>query len=61
MSNKSFAEMIKRLEEIAAILEKGDCAIEDAVKLYDEGKKLSSACTDILEKAKQKIEVVNND
>ncbi len=58
MNNKSFAEMIKRLEEIAVILEKGDCPIEDAIKLYDEGKTLSIASAEILEKAKQKIEVV---
>ena len=58
MNNKSFAEMIKRLEEIAIILEKGDCSLEDAIRLYDEGKTLSTACTEMLEKAKQKIEVV---
>ena len=58
MNNKSFAEMIKRLEEIAATLEKGDCEIEDAIKLFDEGKTLSNACTEVLQKAKQKIEVV---
>ena len=58
MNNKNFADMIKRLEEIATILEKGDCPIEDAIKLYDEGKTLSVACTEVLEKAKQKIEVV---
>jgi len=58
MSEKSFAEMTARLEEIAAILEKGDCPIEEAIKLYDEGKKLSASCTEILNNAKQKIEVV---
>ena len=58
MNNKSFADMIKRLEEIATTLEKGDCPIEEAIKLYDEGKVLSVACTEVLEKAKQKIEVV---
>ena len=58
MKDKSFAEMIKRLEEIASLLEKGDCPIEQAIKLYDEGKALSDACTVILEEAKQKIEVV---
>lgn len=57
MSNKSFAEMIKRLEEITAILEKGNCEIEEAIMLYDEGKTLSLACTKVLENAKQKIEV----
>ena len=58
MKDKSFAEMIKRLEEISCLLEKGDCPIEEAMKLYDEGKALSEACTVILEEAKQKIEVV---
>ena len=58
MKDKSFAEMIKRLEEIASLLEKGDCPIEQAIKLYDEGKALSESCTVILEEAKQKIEVV---
>ena len=58
MKDKSFADMIKRLEEIATLLEKGDCPIEQAIKLYDEGKALSEACTVILEEAKQKIEVV---
>lgn len=58
MKDKSFAEMIKRLEEIASLLEKGDCPIEQAIKLYDEGKALSEACTVILQEAKQKIEVV---
>ena len=57
MSDKSFAEMIKRLEEIATILEKGDCSIQEAVKLYDEGKTLSATCKNVLENAKQKIEV----
>lgn len=58
MSEKSFAEMTARLEEIAAILERGDCPLEDAIKLFDESKELSNACADILNKAKQKIEVV---
>ena len=58
MSDNSFAEMTTRLEEITKILENGDCSLEESIKLYDEGKKLSAACTELLEKAKQKIEVV---
>ena len=58
MSDKSFAEMTARLDEITKILEKGDCSLEESVKLYEEGKKLSAACTEMLEKAKQNIEVV---
>ena len=58
MSDKSFAEMTTRLEKKTKILENGDCSLEESIKLYDEGKKLSAACTELLEKAKQKIEVV---
>ena len=58
MRDKSFAEMTTRLEEITKILENGDCSLEESIKLYDEGKKLSAACSELLEKAKQKIEVV---
>ena len=58
MSDKSFAEMTTRLEEITKILENGDCSLEESIKLYDEGKKLSAACSELLGKAKQKIEVV---
>ena len=58
MSDKSFAEMTTRLEEITKILENGDCSLEESIKLYAEGKKLSAACSELLEKAKQKIEVV---
>ena len=58
MSDKSFAEMTTRLEEITKILENGDCSLEETIKLYDESKKLSAACTELLEKKKQKIEVV---
>lgn len=57
MSENNFAEMAVRLEEITKILEKGDCSLEDAIKLYEEGKKLSVSCSQILENAKQKIEV----
>ena len=58
MSDKSFAEMTTRLEEITKILENGDCSLEESIKLYDEGKKLSAACTELLKKKKKKIEVV---
>lgn len=61
MAEKNFLDKLKRLEEISVLLENGDCSLEDAVKLYDEGKKLADECTKTLNEAKQKIEVENND
>lgn len=57
MAEKNFSEKLLRLEEIAKLLENGDCSLEEAVSLYDEGKKLAEDCSKTLEKAKQKIEV----
>ena len=34
MSDKSFAEMTTRLEEITKKLENGDCSLEEWIKLY---------------------------
>lgn len=58
MSELKFADKLNRLEEIARSLEMGECSLEDAMNLYEEGKKLANECTDTLKAAKQKIEVV---
>lgn len=57
MAEQKFLDKLSRLEEIANILEKGECSLEDAIKLFDEGKKLSNECEKTLNTAKQKIEV----
>ncbi len=59
MSEQSFSEKLTRLEEITRRLENGDCSLEDAMDLYDEGKKLAADCGETLKNAKQKIEVAN--
>ncbi len=55
MSEKKFSEMISRLEEIVAILEKGDCELEQSMALFDEGTALSNICNERLNAAKHKI------
>lgn len=57
MAEQKFLDKLNRLEEISVTLEKGDCSLEDAIKLYDEGKKLADECSKSLSEAKQKIEV----
>lgn len=55
MKKQSFEEKMKRLEEIACALEKGDAALEDSLKLFEEGTKLIAECSRQLETAEQKV------
>ncbi len=55
MKKQSFEEKMKRLEEIAAALEKGDAALEDSLRLFEEGTKLIADCSAQLEKAEQQV------
>lgn len=51
----TFEQAIGRLEEIVNALEGGDASLEDAMKLFEEGSKLAKRCTDMLDKAEQKV------
>ncbi len=55
MKKLSFEEKMKRLEQIALALEKGDAALEDSLKLFEEGTKLIADCSAQLEKAEQQV------
>jgi exodeoxyribonuclease VII small subunit len=55
----SFEEALKKLETIVKELENEDVTLEDSVKLYEEGVKMSKFCTEILEQAELRIEQVN--
>lgn len=50
---KSFEELMDSLEEVVKALENGDLPLEDAVKKYEEGMRLSKACHDKLENAEK--------
>lgn len=52
---KSFEENIARLEEIVSLLERGDAQLKDSLKLFEEGTKLVSTCSDLLENAQQQV------
>lgn len=51
----SFEDALRELEEVVAKLSREDVSLEDSVRLYEEGLKLSGICSEILEKATQKI------
>ena len=53
--NRSFEDMLKRLEVIVRTLENGDTALEESLKLYTEGAELIRMCTDKLNEAEQTV------
>lgn len=52
---KTYEEALTRLEEIVALLEKGNMPLEDSLKLFEEGTSLSSYCYTTLNNAQQKV------
>ena len=54
----SFEEAITRLEEIVALLERGEAPLEQSLLLFEEGSKLLRYCTGLLDEAEQKVTVL---
>jgi exodeoxyribonuclease VII small subunit len=52
----TFEQSVKRLSEIVTALEKGDLPLEDSLKLFEEGVKLSRASQDKLDGAQKRVE-----
>ncbi len=55
----TYEQATKRLEEIVEKLESGEMPLEESMKLYEEGVKLSDFCMKKLSEAKQKILDIN--
>ncbi|MFP4078312.1 MAG: exodeoxyribonuclease VII small subunit [Bacillota bacterium] len=53
LEEKSFEELMDSLEEVVRALESGELPLEDAVKKYEAGMKLSKACHSKLEHAEK--------
>lgn len=56
-----FEDTMKKLEEIANELEKGDLDLDTSVSKFEEGMKLSKRCNEILENAEKRISILIND
>lgn len=58
----NFEESMKRLEQIAVELEKGDLDLDASVAKFEEGMKISKQCSEVLEQAEKKITMlIKND
>ena len=51
-----FEALFVRLEEITALLESGDLALERSVQLYEEGMRLAERCQQLLAGVEQRVE-----
>ncbi|MDD5427935.1 MAG: exodeoxyribonuclease VII small subunit [Candidatus Omnitrophica bacterium] len=58
MADMKFEEALKRLEKIVADLEDGSLSLDESLEKYEEGIKLSKACSKKLEVARKKVEIL---
>ena len=50
-NNRSFEQNMARLEQIVRAMERGDVALEESLKLFQEGTELVRSCNKLLEDA----------
>ena len=53
--NKSFEQNMVRLEQIVRAMERGDVALEESLKLFQEGTELVRACGKLLDDAQLQV------
>ena len=51
----TYEKAMTRLEEIVSLLEKNDVSLDDSIKLFEEGTRLTAICSEKLKNAKAKI------
>jgi len=61
MAKQTFEKAIKRLEAIVQELESGDLALDDALKKFQEGVKLSRFCSKKLDETEKKVSILLKD
>ncbi|MGN1013049.1 MAG: exodeoxyribonuclease VII small subunit [Clostridia bacterium] len=55
---KTFEESLNELEEIATKLESGNLGLDEAIKEFEKGIKLSKECSEKLDEAEKKINIL---
>ncbi len=58
VKKQSFEDSMERLEAIVAQLEKGECGLDQSLKLFEEGAKLAGQCEQLLDQAEQKVNLL---
>ena len=58
MAKQKFETAMKRLEDIVKELEVGELSLEDALKKFEEGIKLSRFCANKLDEIEKKVSIL---
>ena len=59
--NKTFEENMGRLEQIVRAMERGDVALEESLKLFQEGTELVRNCGKLLDEAELQVKKIMTD
>lgn len=61
MAEPKFEEALQKLEAIVKKLEEGKLGLEEALKAFEEGMRLSRFCSKKLDEAEKKVEILLRD
>ena len=56
--NRTFEENMQRLEQIVRAMERGDVALEESLKLFQEGTQLVQSCGKLLDEAELQVKKI---
>lgn len=59
--NPTFEESMQRLEQIVRAMERGDVALEESIKLFQEGTELVRNCGKLLDEAELQVKKITTD
>jgi exodeoxyribonuclease VII small subunit len=58
MVKERFEDALNKLEKIVSKLEDGEIALEESLKLFEEGIRLSRLCNQKLEEAEKRVDIL---
>ena len=58
MPKEKFEDSLNKLEKIVSRLEEGDIPLEESLKLFEEGIRLSRFCNQKLDEAEKRVEIL---
>ncbi len=59
MAKETFEDSFKKLEKIITKMESGDLPLEETLKLYEEGMRLYTHCSQKLTEVQKKVELLS--
>ena len=57
----NFEEALEELERLVSSMEEGEISLEDSMKAFEKGIKLTRECQTALQKAEQKVQILLNE